>query len=514
MKRPATTSLYIKKGRFLSIFVFVAFFAMAVSSLISNPASAFTINQNKTISFASTTYCDVDWNLDSVFNFRRDGNRGSQGNDYSGQPKAFDDWLNHIKPNLKDHRYLIYRDKTNVHIIVNYQNIDKYYLYFPKTGNPHLTDGNKSWSLKDKLYKLGKNTKWQDYDFMLFTISSSPKDKGCVDYPIHISSDSSAFPISPFNVIPPQAEIYRSNFINQYQDGYAGPVLPKPTQKPSFTPILSGQIDGQELSAIVEKDNMLNDFDYFSNQKYQYRLLYVNPNGLDEVIDTKVLSFNDPYRYNFKAESRQGVYKVEVIPVIQVPYEDKYDFQSIYIPLEYKGFSTNTYFSTKDIPFGTSKPQFVFETCDNIDIPCHLRNVITWIRKVFYDIIQFLKDVILPDFNSIKSVIESAQLQAKENFGAFNSLIDFIRISFGSFFDTVFPTLFTNSYTPPCNIFPNFNFFGSNVSIDICKFEGFMGTANFNKLRFLISGIFIFLAMNMFRSLFIKFFGMLGDAQS
>ena len=516
MKRPATTSSINKKGRFLNIFVFVVFISLAVSSFISNPVSAFTVNQNKTISFSSTNYCDVDWDLNTVFNFQRNFDLGSQGNSYSGEPKAYDDWLNYIKPNLKDHRYLIYRDTENnrIHIILNYQNIDKYRLYFPISGYPRLTDGDKVWSLEDKTYKVNKTSKWQDYDFIVFSLTPSPKNKPCVDYPIHISSDPSGFFISPFNIIPSRAEIYRSNFVNEYDDGYSGPTLPKPTQKSSFTPILSGQIDGQELSAIVEKDNMVNDFEYLSNQKYQYRLLYVNPDGLDEIIDTKTLSFNDPYRYNFNAESKQGVYKVEVTPVLQVPYEDKYDFESIYIPLEYKGFSTNTYFSTKDIPFGTPKPQFTFESCDNIDIPCHLRNIITAVRKFSYDVFHMFKDFIIPDFNSIKSVIESAQLQAKENMGAISSLFDFIQISFGSFADAIFPTLFTNSYSPPCNLFPNFVFFGATVNIDICKFENAMGTANFNKIRYLISGIFIFLSMAMFRSLFIKFFGMLGDAQS
>lgn len=514
MKRPATTSSVNKKGRFLSIFVFVAFFAMAVSSLVSSPVSAFTINNNKTISFTSTSYCDVNWNLETVLNFQRNGELGSQGNDYSGEPKAFDDWLKYIKPNIKDYKYLIYRNNNKVHIIINYQNLDKYQLYFPKTGNPYLTDGQKSWDLRHKTYKPSQSAKWQDYDLMIFTLVPSPKNKPCVSYPIHFSSGFTAFPISPFNIIPDSTEIFRSNFSTKYDDGYTGPKVPKPIELPTFTPIISGQIQGQELSVIVEKDNMVHDFEYLSNQKFKYRLLYVNPGSLDEIVDTKVLSFTDPYKYHFKAESKNGIYKVEVIPVLQVPYEAKYDFQSMYIPLEYKGFSTSAYFSTKDIPFGTPKPDFVFENCDKIDIPCHLRNIITSIRKFFYDIFQMLKEFIIPDFNSIKSVIDSAQLQAKENMGAISSLFDFIKISFGSFVDAVFPTLFIDSYSPPCDIFPQFNFFGNPLKIDICKFEKTIGTSNFNKIRFFISGVLIFLSMSIFRSLFIKFFAMLGDAQS
>lgn len=309
-----------------------------------------------------------------------------------------------------------------------------------------------------------------------------------------------------------------NNFTTEYPDSYNGPTFNSSidviTSNPSFVPILSGYILGQELSAVVEKDNIMNDFDYFFNQKYQYKLYLFNNQDSYDLIDTKILSFSDPYKYNFSANSSNGLYKVEVLPILQPPFTIKYDFRSAFIPLEYKGFSTNTYFSTKNVPFGTSKPEFVFENCDNIDVPCHLRNIITSIRKFFYDIFQMFKAFIIPDFDSIKSVIESAQLQARENMGAISSLFDFIRISFGSFVDAIFPTLFIDSYMPPCDIFPQFNFFGSSAKINICKFEQTIGTSNFNKIRFLISGVFIFSSMSIFRSLFIKFFAMLGDAQS
>lgn len=567
MKRPATTSSINKKGRFLSIFVFVAFFIMAVSSLISNPAFAFTINQNKTISFTSTTHCDVDWNLESVFNFQRDANRGSQGNDYSGQPKAFDDWLNHIKPNLKDHRYLIYRDKTNVHIIVNYQNIDKYYLYFPKTGNPYLTDGSKSWNLRDKLYKLGKNTKWQDYDFMLFTISSSPRDKGCVDYPIHISSSESSFPIDPFNHVSPQAEIYRSNFVNKYQDGYTGPVLPKTGSSESvekksiyprfFVMVTSDRgvyanLDFEYFKnnnipvpdhnifflikpdgSIVKTPTITNGLSVWENiEKGDYRLIlhssYLNNDQykLEPVyFDLQVGKYDHSYFIHFNNEkNRYCMFSNRLKNVTSENIENIKKSGSIWSgflnSLLGSSFSVSpaeSYFrcdipqpdqNTKPDDFSSFNPQGLTEyssVCELTDINCHF-------SKFFTAFLNFLKWIFIPSPSDIKVYFDNFYLNIRESIGGAFGFVQSLVMSFASFASLIYPTLFDVNYSPPCNFIPSFSFFGQPFSIDLCKFEQSMGYANFNKIKSFVSVTFVFIALFLSRNIVLKFFRMVGGS--
>lgn len=525
MKRSATTSSVNKKGRFLSIFVFVSFLiSMTVSSLISNSVSAASPWDNLikstaplpvvTLDQKTLNSCSGNYNLSHVSNLSdliklTNANVPSTKNslDQIRQlPFDFDsdrwiigsrilpDWQQYRACNPSSETRLIYGSKDLVFKTFTAYNGRPYWGLHNPTSN----------SLSYKIFRF---------------IPSGFVDPIASKYLPHNGIN---FVYTEAHTLPPKGvaevslnHIFINNFTIEYPDTYNGSkFISEYTALSSFTPVLSGYIHGQQLYAIVEKDNIMNDFDYFFNQKYQYKLYLFNNQDSYDLIDTKILSFSDPYKYNFSANSSNGLYKVEVLPILQPPFTIKYDFKSAFIPLEYKGFSTNTYFSTKNVPFGTSKPEFVFENCDNIDVPCHLRNIITSIRKFFYDIFQMFKAFIIPDFDSIKSVIESAQLQARENMGAISSLFDFIRISFGSFVDAIFPTLFIDSYMPPCDIFPQFNFFGSSAKINICKFEQTMGTFNFNKIRFLISGVFIFSSMSIFRSLFIKFFAMLGDAQS
>lgn len=569
MKRPATTSSINKKGRFLNIFVFVVFISLAVSSFISNPVSAFTVNQNKTISFSSTNYCDVDWDLNTVFNFQRNFDLGSQGNSYSGEPKAYDDWLNYIKPNLKDHRYLIYRDTENnrIHIILNYQNIDKYRLYFPISGYPRLTDGDKVWSLEDKTYKVNKTSKWQDYDFIVFSLTPSPKNKPCVDYPIHISSDPSGFSISPFNIISSRAEIYRSNFVNEYDDGYSGPTLPEPNES---DPVSKKSIYPHFFIMVTsDKSVYANlDFDYFKENNIpipDHNVFFlVKPDG--SIVKTPTITNGlsvwdniDKGDYRLILHSsylKSYQYKLE--PVYFDLQIGKYDYSYfIYFNNDknrycmfsnrlkdvspgnieniknsgsiWSGFlnslinpgSTLTpgesYFrcdipqpdqNTKPDDFSSFNPQGLTEytsVCELTDFNCHF-------NKFFSAFFNFLKWIFIPSFSEFKGYFDDFFIDIRESLGGAYGFVQSIVMSFSSFLSLIYPSLFDMNYSPPCNFIPSFSFFGQSFSIDLCKFEQSMGYANFNKIKSFVSVTFVFVSMFLSRGIVLKFFRMVGGS--
>ncbi|MDO4729318.1 MAG: hypothetical protein Q4B43_10010 [Bacteroidota bacterium] len=383
----------------LTVFVFIAGFIGSFFN--SQSVYAFTVNNQNSISFTSTNYCDADWTLDEVFSFQYNPSLGSYGSYGSSYDKLFGIWTAHIRPSFKNHKYLIYSTKNGkVNIFLNYKNYDKYKIKVDNKGIGHLVDekGVIIRSEHPKTLRSSQYAKWQDYDLMFFTLYPSPKSKPCVDYPILISVDLGGF-FAHIADIRQDYEVFKSNFQVEYEYGYDGPRIPLEsnisTDSLSFQPILSGQIKGQELSAVVEPDNMISDIDYFSAQKYQYKLFKFNNNNYD-LIDTKVLKFGEVYKYNFNSESSNGLYKVEVLPILQVPYQPKYNFISSYIPLEYSGFSTNSYFSTKNVPF-SSTSNFSFENCDALDVPCHIRNVITTISKAFYDFGNFLRNFLFKD---------------------------------------------------------------------------------------------------------------------
>lgn len=493
----------------------------------SQSAHAFTVNNQNSISFTSTSYCDADWTLDEVFSFQYSPSLGSYGNSSSGTPQSFDIWTTHIRPNIKKHKYLIYSTKDGkVNVFVNYNHHDQYKIKVNKNGIAYLVDNKNSTIRYDhpKVFSASNHSKWQDYDLMFFTLYPSPKNKSCVDYPILKNIGLSAY-FSNVADIRQDYEVFKSNFQVEYEDGYDGPRIPLgsniSTDSLSFQPVLSGQIKGQELSAVVEPDNMISDIDYFSAQKYQYKLFKFNNNNYD-LIDTKVLKFGEVYKYNFNSESSNGLYKVEVLPILQVPYQPKYNFISSYIPLEYSGFSTNSYFSTKNVPF-SSTSNFSFENCDALDVPCHIRNVITTISKAFYDfgnflrnflfkdVLGFIKFLFIPSFDDIKSYYLSFIDSIKLSLGGLYGFGESVSLSMTSFFKMIYPS-FSSDYTPPCRFIPNFNVFGSPMSIDLCSFEKSIGTSNFNLIRGFVSISFVFSSLFISRGILFRFFSMLGDS--
>lgn len=530
MKRPVTTSSVNKKGRFLSIFVFVSFFAMAVSSLISNPVSASSQWDNLIIN-------QQPLNISIYNNSPKVLSPSDPISDYEKyiinkefHSPSFSDFLNPQYKNSPD--YQQFQSES-----YDYESGARWAIFSEPS---HM--GNSLYPVSTPLLVFA------DSDFEMVPVldyykrptwmlkNRSNQTKEIRYYRFLVSSGFNTFPFTGFSGFSYQKtscaaqgycflngrgsftslKSFVNNFDIQYPDNYSGdqfiteyfPLL-------SFTPVLSGQIQGQELSAIVEKDNMLHDFDYFFNQKYQYKLYLFNNQDSYDLIDTKILSFSDPYKYNFSANSSNGFYKVEVLPILQPPFTIKYDFKSAFIPLEYKGFSTNTYFSTKNVPFGASKPQFIFENCDTLDISCHIRNVITTISKAFYDFGNFLRNFLFKDVVGFLKWL----FVPSENFLKNSFTQDSIRNIGSSFFSytdafvvvkemylSIFNALFTHQigYSKPCHIFPKINIFGQPAQLNVCVFESFIGESNFNVLKTFNSLVLMFAGMFVVRGLVVK----------
>lgn len=515
MKRPATTSLQFKKGRFLSIFVFVAFFSMAVSSLVSNPVSASSQWDNLIIN-------QQPLNISIYNNSPKVLSPSDPISDYEKyiinkefHSPFFSDFLNPQYKNFPD--YQQFQSES-----YDYESGARWAIF----SEPSYM-GNSLYPVSTPLLVFA------DSDFEMVSVldyykrptwmlkNRSNQTKEVRYYRFLVSSGFNTFPFTGFSGFSYQKsscaaqgycflngrgsftslKSFVNNFDIQYPDNYSGDqFITEYSSLPKFKVDYSYTVNKGKINIQLYKPDQLPQFEWDNMRVQQVYNIGVQCDD-ESIVDFKDdvgIPFQSGLKYYFPDSCIVSSSKNLIFRFHFQSYDfKKYDFETLEFSIQYTSDLVKFYNSNTSIS--------PLVACDLIDIPCHLNNF-------FIKFFDFLKWVFIPSFSDFKSYFDDFFVDIRESIGGAYGFVQSVMLSFQSFVSLIYPSLFDSNYSPPCYFIPSFVVFNHAFNIDLCQFENMVGSSNFSKITSFVSVTFVFISMFFARNIVFKFFKMLGDS--